>query len=110
MDITYNHLILVDLRPNNKNSVPGDKSALSPGGIRLGSSSLTSRGFKEDDFKSVAGLLHDVIELALKIQNKSGKKMVDFEKCCTDDIFSEEIFKLKNAINFFASSFELYDY
>ena len=126
-DGTDNHLLLVDLRPNNisgskvervaelvdisinKNSVPGDKSALSPGGIRVGSSSLTSRGFKEDDFKSVAGLLHEVIELALKIQNKSGKNMVEFEKYCIDDTFSDEIFRLKNSINFFASSFELYD-
>lgn len=51
---TDNHLVLVDLRPKgldgarvetvcnscnitvNKNSVPGDKSALIPGGLRLG--------------------------------------------------------------------------
>ena len=33
----------------NKNSVPGDKSALSPGGIRIGTPSLTTRGFKEDE-------------------------------------------------------------
>lgn len=51
---TDNHLVLVDLRPKglngahvetvcnavnitvNKNSVPGDKSALTPGGLRLG--------------------------------------------------------------------------
>lgn len=51
---TDNHLVLVDLRPKqldgarvelvcnmcnitvNKNSVPGDKSALNPGGLRLG--------------------------------------------------------------------------
>ena len=124
---TDNHLLLVDLRPNNisgskverlaelvsisinKNSVPGDKSALSPGGIRLGSSSLTSRGFKEDDFKKVAELLHTTIELALKIQNLSGKKMTDFEKYCTDNNFSEEINLLRNQVNLFASSFELYD-
>ena len=51
---TDNHLMLLDLRPRgidgarvekvleacsitvNKNSVPGDKSALNPGGLRLG--------------------------------------------------------------------------
>ena len=65
--------MLIDISIN-KISIQGDKSALSPGGIRLGSSSLTSRGFKEDDFKSVVGLLHNVIELDLKIQNKSEKK------------------------------------
>ena len=52
--LTDNHLVLLDLRPKqldgarvelvcnlcnitvNKNSVPGDKSALNPGGLRLG--------------------------------------------------------------------------
>ncbi|KAL2517846.1 Serine hydroxymethyltransferase 3 [Abeliophyllum distichum] len=68
-----NHLVLVDLRPLgidgatvdkiidmasitlNKNSVPGDKSALMPGGILIGSSpAMTIRGFGEDEFVSVA--------------------------------------------------------
>ena len=62
---TSNHLLLVDLRPQgvdgsrvekvmeaahiaaNKNTVPGDKSALVPGGIRMGTPALTSRGFAE---------------------------------------------------------------
>ncbi|AES79581.2 serine transhydroxymethyltransferase [Medicago truncatula] len=57
-----NHLVLVDLRPSgidgarvekildmalitlNKNSVPGDKSALVPGGIHIGSPAMTTRG------------------------------------------------------------------
>lgn len=71
LDGTDNHLLLVDLRPKkiegakaehvldlahiacNKNTCPGDVSALRPGGIRLGSPALTSRGFKEEDFKKV---------------------------------------------------------
>lgn len=38
----------------NKNTVPGDKSALVPGGLRMGAPALTSRGFTEKDFKQVA--------------------------------------------------------
>ena len=38
----------------NKNTVPGDKSALVPGGLRMGAPALTSRGFTEEDFKQVA--------------------------------------------------------
>ena len=68
---TDNHLLLVDLRPLgldgarvervcelagiavNKNTVPGDTSALVPSGIRMGSPALTSRGFGEADFAAV---------------------------------------------------------
>ncbi len=38
----------------NKNTVPGDKSALVPGGLRMGAPALTSRGFTEADFDKVA--------------------------------------------------------
>lgn len=69
---TENHLCLVDLRPKgvdgsrvervlelahiaaNKNTVPGDKSALVPGGLRMGAPALTSRGFTEADFEKIA--------------------------------------------------------
>lgn len=62
---TDNHLVLADLRPLgvdgsrvervlelahiacNKNTVPGDKSAMVPGGLRLGTPALTTRGFVE---------------------------------------------------------------
>ncbi|PWA33171.1 hypothetical protein CCH79_00013694, partial [Gambusia affinis] len=64
-----NHLILLDLRNKgtdggraekvleacavacNKNTCPGDKSALRPSGLRFGSPALTSRGMVEEDFK-----------------------------------------------------------
>lgn len=38
--------------------VPGDKSALNPSGIRLGTPALTTRGLKEDDMAVVASFLH----------------------------------------------------
>ena len=37
----------------NRNSVPGDKSALSPGGVRVGTPAMTTRGMKEADFVQV---------------------------------------------------------
>ena len=37
----------------NKNTVPGDVSALVPGGVRMGTPALTTRGFTEKDFEQV---------------------------------------------------------
>ena len=41
----------------NKNTCPGDKSALTPSGIRIGSPALTSRSFTESDFLKVADFI-----------------------------------------------------
>ena len=120
---TDNHLLLVDLRDKqvsgskiekicelvnisiNKNSVPGDKSALSPGGIRLGTSSLTTRGMVEKDFKVVAEFLHECIQLAIKIQNDVGKPLKVFIPALNDN---EEITNIKNKVIEFSEKFELY--
>jgi len=93
---TDNHMILWDLRPQgmtgskfekvcdlchitlNKNTVPGDRSAGSPGGCRIGTPALTTRGFKEADFEALGGLLIQCLELALKVQATSGKMLKDF--------------------------------
>lgn len=41
----------------NKNTCPGDKSALRPGGLRIGAPALTSRNMKEDAFVKVVGFM-----------------------------------------------------
>jgi glycine hydroxymethyltransferase len=95
---TENHLCLIDLRPIgvtgskmeticdavnitlNKNCVPGDRSALSPGGVRVGAPAMTTRGFTEEDFDWVAEMLNRAALLAKKIQEDIGsKKLVDFK-------------------------------
>ncbi|TNN66396.1 Serine hydroxymethyltransferase, mitochondrial [Liparis tanakae] len=90
-DGTDNHLVLVDLRPKgidgaraervlelvsitaNKNTCPGDKSALTPGGLRLGAPALTSRQFKEADFVQVVELMDEGFKIALDVKKKTGK-------------------------------------
>jgi len=96
-DGTDNHLVLWDLRPHgltgsklekvcevasislNRNAVHGDASALSPGGVRIGSPAMTTRGCTVEDFKKIAGFLDRCCQIALKVQAGSGKKLKDFE-------------------------------
>merc|ERR1712061_726677 len=96
-DGTDNHLVLWDLRPHgltgskvekvceavsislNRNAVHGDASALSPGGVRIGAPAMTTRGCGVEDFKKIAGFLDRCCHIALAIQEKKGKKLVDFE-------------------------------
>ncbi|KAK4388764.1 Serine hydroxymethyltransferase 3, chloroplastic [Sesamum angolense] len=101
-----NHLVLVDLRPLgidgarvekildmasitlNKNSVPGDKSALVPGGIRIGSPAMTTRGFGENEFISVADFIHEGVQITLEAKKSvSGSKLQDFMKFVTSPSF-----------------------
>jgi glycine hydroxymethyltransferase len=65
----------------NKNAVHGDTSAFNPGGIRLGTPALTSRGLTEADFERVGDFLHRAVQIALRIQVcrvESGEKAVLF--------------------------------
>lgn len=77
-----NHLILIDLRQKfpeldgktaeialgevgitvNKNMVPFDsRSPFRTSGLRIGSPAMTTRGFKEDDFRRVAQIIDNVL-------------------------------------------------
>ena len=55
----------------NRNTIPFEpRSPFVTSGLRLGSPALTTRGFKEDDFKEVA----DIIALVLNNPNDESKK------------------------------------
>jgi len=88
----------------NKNSVYGDTSALSPGGIRLGSPALTSRGMKENDFVKVVEFLHRGVIIALEVQKKVGKNLKDF----TAELqVNQDIIKLRNDVEEFSMFFPM---
>lgn len=89
----------------NKNSVHGDKSALSPGGVRLGSAALTTRGFAKDDFVHVAQFLHRALTIAISIQESSGSKLLkDFLMTAKGN---SEIEQLGKDVLEFASQFPM---
>merc|ERR1712078_942679 len=119
-DGTDNHLVLWDVRPHgltgskvekvcecasislNRNAVHGDASALSPGGVRIGSPAMTTRGCGATEFKQIAEFLDRCCQIALKIQKEKGKKLKDFEEGLKDDA---EVKQLQSEVQAWASGF-----
>ena len=96
-DGTDNHLMLVNVRDHgltgskvetlldhlhitiNKNTIIGDKSAMTPGGLRIGTPAVTTRGYMEADMRQVADFLDRAIRLSKLLQDQAGsKKLKDF--------------------------------
>uniref|UniRef100_A0A2K6EJL8 Serine hydroxymethyltransferase n=1 Tax=Propithecus coquereli TaxID=379532 RepID=A0A2K6EJL8_PROCO len=122
-----NHLILVDLRSKgtdggraekvleacsiacNKNTCPGDRSALRPSGLRLGTPALTSRGLTEKDFQKVARFIHRGIELTLRIQDDIGARasLKEFKEKLAGDEYQSAVRALREEVESFASVFPL---
>ena len=50
---------------SNKNTVPGDKSAMKPGGLRMGSPAMTTRGLMPDDFVRIADVVDRAVAMSL---------------------------------------------
>lgn len=121
------HLVLIDLRnvgltgaraefvleevsiACNKNTVPGDKSAMNPSGIRLGTPALTTRGLVENDIDTVV----DFIDRALKICIDATKvatspKLVDFQQAIHKNAdIAARVSELRSAVENFSGKFPL---
>jgi len=123
---TDNHLILADMKKSkgidgarvervlelaciasNKNTIPGDRSALTPSGIRMGTPALTSRGFVEKDFVKVAEFFDRGVNIAVKLKAKpEGKKLKGFrEMCSVGPSVDDELVKLRAEVSEFACTF-----
>ena len=135
---TDNHLVLVDVKGThptvdgarcervlelasivtNKNTVPGDTSALIPGGIRLGAPAFTTRGAMESDFERVAEFFDQAVNITKLLVGKMGekKKLAEFKQFMetkSDDEFKQkfpELAQLKRAVEEFASQFPTIGY
>ena len=91
---TDNHLMLVNLHNKeisggkvekileyvdisvNKNTIPGDVSALNPSGIRIGTPAITTRGLKENDMVYLADILDRTIKIGIIIQKTYNPKTI----------------------------------
>lgn len=118
------HLLLINLKPFNisgskmervcelvnislnKNTVYGDTSALSPSGIRIGTSCMTTRNMDKEGWDKLASWLFECVKICQIRQDKYGKKLKDFnvdiEKDCN-------IIKLKEEIRAYAYSLDFYN-
>ncbi|OQV14606.1 Serine hydroxymethyltransferase, cytosolic [Hypsibius exemplaris] len=122
---TETHLCLLDLRPLgldgakvervleealvicNKNTCPGDKSALKPGGVRLGAPTMTTRGVKEDGFETIAEFIHQAVKIADQVDNRGGKRATTskefYARLAKDDEYRADVSALKAKVVAFAS-------
>ncbi|KAK4401211.1 Serine hydroxymethyltransferase 3, chloroplastic [Sesamum angolense] len=94
----------------NKNSVPGDKSALVPGGIRIGSPSMTTRGFSENEFIAVADFIHEGVQITREAKKSvSGSKLQDFMKFVTspDFLLTGRVLDLQRRVEALTTQFPL---
>lgn len=126
-DGTDSHMVLIDLRDKtldgarveavleqiniacNKNSIPGDKSALTPCGIRIGAPAMTTRGFGPQDFEQVGRYFDRCIQICKQVQGdlpKDANKLKDFKAKVASESVSE-ILSLRKEIAAWAGSFPL---
>lgn len=119
------HLVLVDLKnkgidgerlsylldlvhiTTNKNTVPGDKSAIVPRGIRLGSPAMTSRGLVEKDFDQIVEYIDRGLLIAKRVKNDcGGTKLADYKGYLAKIKDTDpEIVKLREECVKFATNF-----
>ncbi|KAK9379589.1 serine hydroxymethyltransferase [Kockiozyma suomiensis] len=123
---TDSHMVLVNLRAKgidgarveavceainialNKNSIPGDKSALVPGGIRIGAPAMSTRGLGEEEFKRIVSYIDRAVQIAQAIQAglpKEANKLKDFKEAVVTG--NKEIAALKAEIAEWSSQFPL---
>ena len=94
---TDNHFVLIDLKDrgvdgarvervlelvgvaSNKNTVPGDVSAMKPGGLRMGSPAMTTRGLLPEDFVRIADVVDRAVTITLNL-NKKAKEEAEAQK------------------------------
>ncbi|KAL3424651.1 serine hydroxymethyltransferase [Phlyctema vagabunda] len=133
---TDNHLVLVDLKPqgvdgarvervlelvgvaSNKNTVPGDLSALKPGGLRMGTPAMTTRGFQQDDFVRVADIVNRAVTITQRLDKTAreaseakGRKnpgsVKAFLEFLGDGQTDREIVQLKSEVADWVSTYSL---
>lgn len=119
---TDNHLLLWDLRPLgltgknfekvcemchitlNKIAIFDDNGTITPGGVRLGTPAMTSRGCLEADFETMADFLLRVVQITSTVQKEHGKLQKAFLKGLQNN---KDIVEVRTRVENFATQFAL---
>ncbi|MBI3159289.1 MAG: glycine cleavage system aminomethyltransferase GcvT [Chloroflexi bacterium] len=59
----------------NRNTIPGDRSALNPSGIRMGTPWITQRGFGEKETAVLADVIADLLQACTPFRQESTRKL-----------------------------------
>ncbi|XP_028758257.1 serine hydroxymethyltransferase 7-like isoform X1 [Neltuma alba] len=119
---TDNHLVLWDLRPLgltgkfyekicemchitlNKIAIFGDNGTITPGGVRIGTPAMTSRGCLETDFETITEFLYRAALIANLAQRDYGK----LQKVVLKGLESnKDIVELRARVEAFAAQFAM---
>ncbi|XP_066313041.1 serine hydroxymethyltransferase 7-like isoform X2 [Miscanthus floridulus] len=119
---TDNHLVLWDLRTLgltgkifekvceachisiNKTPIYGDNGSISPGGVRIGTPAMTTRGCLEEDFDVIADFLIRATQIASNVLKEHGKVQKEFLRGLQNN---KDIIELRNQVEAFASQFAM---
>ncbi|KAL3638181.1 Serine hydroxymethyltransferase 6 [Castilleja foliolosa] len=119
---TDNHMLLWDLRnfgltgknfekvcelchiTLNKVTIFDDNGNITPGGVRIGTPAMTSRGCLEADFEIMAEFLFRAVQIACSVQREHGKLPKSFLKGLANN---KEIVELGMRVEKFGSQFAM---
>ena len=122
---TDNHLMLVDLRNKgisggraekilecvgisvNKNTIPGDVSALNPSGVRIGTPAITTRGLKGSDMSRIAEIIDRAVQIGVRIQTELAPKTIA-EFCGQFGTYDAELDAIRSEISEWFSGLDFY--
>ncbi|PRQ21553.1 putative glycine hydroxymethyltransferase [Rosa chinensis] len=91
----------------NKSAIFGDNGAFSPGGVRIGTPAMTSRGCVESDFETIADFLLRAAQITVAVKREHGKYQKESLKGLQNN---KDIVELRNRVETFASQFEMPGY
>ncbi|KAF7842735.1 serine hydroxymethyltransferase 7-like [Senna tora] len=118
---TDNHLLLWDLRPLgltgkyyekvcetchitlNKIAIFDDNGTITPGGVRIGTPAMTSRGCLEADFETMAEFLFRAAQIANILQREHGKLQAVLKGLDSN----KDIVELRSRVEAFATQFAM---